>query len=153
MDKKDRRILELLQQDAMLTAAELADEVGLTTTPCWRRIQKLDEQGYIKQRVALLDRQKMNVGTTVFVSIRTSRHSDEWLQRFTSAVKNMPEILEAHRMSGDTDYLLRIVVPDIGEYDRVYQQLIRELEFLDVSSSFSMEELKSTTAIPVKHAS
>ena len=85
MDKKDRRILELLQQDAMLTAAELADEVGLTTTPCWRRIQKLDEQGYIKQRVALLDRQKMNVGTTVFVSVRTSRHSDEWLQRFNKA--------------------------------------------------------------------
>jgi Lrp/AsnC family transcriptional regulator len=151
MDKKDRRILELLQQNAMFTAAELADEVGLTTTPCWRRIQKLDEQGYIKERVALLDRQKMNVGTTVFVSVRTSRHSDEWLQRFTAAVTNMPEILEAHRMSGDTDYLLRIVVPDITEYDRVYQQLIRELEFLDVSSSFSMEELKSTTAIPVKH--
>lgn len=152
MDTKDKRILELLQQDAMLSAAEIADAVGLTTTPCWRRIQKLEEQGYIKKRVALLDRDKLNVGTTVFVAIRTNQHSDEWLARFTAALANMSEIVEAHRLSGDTDYLLRIVVPDIGEYDRVYQQLIRELEFLDVSSSFSMEELKSTTAIPIKHA-
>jgi Lrp/AsnC family transcriptional regulator len=152
VDNKDRRILELLQQNAMLTAAELAEEVGLTTTPCWRRIQKLEEQGYIKNRVALLDPNKMNVGTTVFVGVRTSLHSDEWLQRFTDAVTRMPEIVEAHRLSGDTDYMLRIVVPDIKEYDRVYQALIRDLEFLDVSSSFSMEELKSTTALPVKHA-
>lgn len=151
MDQKDRRILDLLQHDAMLSAADIAEQVGLTTTPCWRRIQKLEEQGYIKRRVALLDRGKLNVGTTVFVGVRTSRHSDEWLRRFTEAVNNMPEIVEAHRLSGDTDYMLRIVVPDINEYDRVYQQLIRELEFLDVSSSFSMEELKSTTAIPVKH--
>lgn len=152
MDTKNRRILELLQQDAMLSAAEIADEVGLTTTPCWRRIQKLEEQGYISGRVALLNPRKLNVGTTVFVAIRTSRHSDDWLQRFTNAVSSMPEIVEAHRLSGDTDYLLRIVVPDIHEYDRVYQKLIRELEFLDVSSSFSMEELKSTTALPLKHA-
>jgi Lrp/AsnC family transcriptional regulator len=152
MDSKNRRILELLQQNAMLSAAELAEEVGLTTTPCWRRIQKLEEQGYIKGRVALLDPQKLNVGTTVFVAIRTSRHSDDWLRRFNEALQSMTEIVEAHRLSGDTDYLLRIVVPDIREYDRVYQKLIRELEFLDVSSSFSMEELKSTTALPVKHA-
>jgi len=152
MDAKDKRILELLQGDAMLTAAEIAEQVGLTTTPCWRRIQKLEEQGYITRRVALLDRQKLNVGTTVFVAVRTNRHSDDWLERFTEAVNNMPEIVEAHRLSGDTDYMLRIVVPDIQEYDRVYQKLIRELEFMDVSSSFSMEELKSTTAVPVKHA-
>ncbi len=152
MDSKNKRILELLQQNAMLSAAEIAEQVGLTTTPCWRRIQKLEEQGYIKARVALLDPQKLNVGTTVFVAIRTSRHSDEWLRRFTAALESMAEIVEAHRLSGDTDYLLRIVVPDIREYDRVYQKLIRELEFLDVSSSFSMEELKSTTALPVKHA-
>jgi len=152
MDKKDRRILELLQQNALLTAAELAEEVGLTTTPCWRRIQKLEQQGYIKARVALLDRQKMNVGITVFVAVRTSRHSGDWLQRFMAAVQRMPEIVEAHRLSGDTDYMLRIVVPSIAEYDRVYQQLIKELEFFDVSSSFSMEEIKSTTAVPVTHA-
>jgi Lrp/AsnC family transcriptional regulator len=152
VDNKDRRILELLQQNAMLTAAELAEEVGLTTTPCWRRIQKLEEQGYIKERVALLDHEKMNVGTTVFVAVRTSRHSGDWLERFMAAIENTPEILEAHRLSGDTDYLLRIVVPSIAEYDRVYQYLIKELEFLDVSSSFSMDELKSTTSVPVKHA-
>lgn len=152
MDSKDKRILELLQADAMLTAGELAEAVGLTTTPCWRRVQKLEEQGYIRKRVALLDRQKLNVGTTVFVGVRTSRHSDDWLKRFSDALHSMPEIVEAHRLSGDTDYMLRIVVPDIQEYDRVYQKLIRELEFLDVSSSFSMEELKSTTAVPVKHA-
>ena len=152
MDSKNKRILELLQQNAMLSAAELAEEVGLTTTPCWRRIQKLEEQGYIKGRVALLDPQKLNVGTTVFVAIRTSRHSDDWLRRFNEALQSMTEIVEAHRLSGDTDYLLRIVVPDIREYDRVYQKLIRELEFLDVSSSFSMEELKFTTTVPVKHA-
>ena len=152
MDSKDKRILERLQADAMLSAAELAEEVGLTTTPCWRRIQKLEEEGYIRKRVALLDKQKLNLGTTVFVAVRTSRHSDDWLARFTAAVQRMPEIVEAHRLSGDTDYLLRIVVPDIQEYDRVYQTLIRELEFLDVSSSFSMEELKSTTALPLQHA-
>jgi Lrp/AsnC family transcriptional regulator len=151
MDAKDRRILELLQADAMLTAGELAAEVGLTTTPCWRRIQKLEEEGYIKARVALLDRQKMNVGITVFVSVRTNRHAGDWLTRFMDTVDRTPEILEAHRLSGDTDYLLRIVVPSIAEYDRVYQDLIRELDFLDVSSSFSMEEIKFTTTVPVKH--
>jgi len=152
MDGKDRRILELLQADAMLTAGEVAAEVGLTTTPCWRRIQKLEEDGYIKARVALLDRQKMNVGITVFVSVRTNRHAGDWLERFNIAVERTPEILEAHRLSGDTDYLLRIVVPSITEYDRVYQHLIEELDFLDVSSSFSMEEIKFTTTVPVKHA-
>ena len=152
MDAKDRRILELLQQNAMYTAAELADAVGLTTTPCWRRIQKLEEQGYITGRVALLDRRRMNVGITVFVSVRTGQHSRDWMERFVKAIEDTPEIVEAHRLSGDTDYLLRIVVPSIEEYDRLYQRLIRKLEFLDVSSSFSMEELKSTTAIPVSHA-
>ncbi len=152
MDSKDRRILELLQQNALYTAAELADAVGLTTTPCWRRIQKLEEQGYIKARVALLDRQKMNVGVTVFVSVRTAQHSRDWMERFITAINDTPEIVEAHRLSGDTDYLLRIVVPSIEEYDRLYQRLIRDLEFLDLSSSFSMEELKSTTSIPVRHA-
>ena len=152
MDGKDRRILELLQADAMRTAGEIAAEVGLTTTPCWRRIQKLEEDGYIKARVALLDRQKMNVGITVFVSVRTNRHAGDWLERFNIAVERTPEILEAHRLSGDTDYLLRIVVPSITEYDRVYQDLIEELDFLDVSSSFSMEEIKFTTTVPVKHA-
>jgi len=152
MDSKDRRILELLQQNALYTAAELAEEVGLTTTPCWRRIQKLEEQGYIRSRVALLDRRKMNVGVTVFVSVRTAQHSSEWMDRFLTAINDTQEIVEAHRLSGSTDYLLRIVVPSIEEYDRLYKRLIRDLDFLDLSSSFSMEELKSTTSIPVRHA-
>ncbi len=152
MDSKDKRILELLQENALYTAAELADAVGLTTTPCWRRIQKLEEQGYIKARVALLDRRKMNVGVTVFVSVRTAQHSREWMDSFLKAINETQEIVEAHRLSGSTDYLLRIVVPSIEEYDRLYQRLIRELDFLDLSSSFSMEELKSTTSIPVRHA-
>jgi len=152
MDSKDRRILELLQQNALYTAAELAEEVGLTTTPCWRRIQKLEEQGYIRSRVALLDRRKMNVGVTVFVSVRTAQHSSEWMDRFLKAINETQEIVEAHRLSGSTDYLLRIVVPSIEEYDRLYKRLIRDLDFLDLSSSFSMEELKSTTSIPVRHA-
>ncbi len=152
MDSKDRKILALLQENALYSAAEIAEQIGLSTTPCWRRIQKLEEQGYIRARVALLDQQKMNVGTTVFVQVRTSRHSDDWLHRFTTTLSSMPEIVEAHRLSGETDYLLRIVVPDIAEYDRVYKRLIEELDFLDISSSFAMEVLKSTTAIPVDHA-
>ena len=151
MDAKDRKILDLLQQNAMLTAAEVAEQVGLTTTPCWRRIQRLEEQGYITNRVALLDRQKMNVGITVFVSVRANRHASDWVDRFREVVRNTPEIIEAHRLSGDTDYLLRVVVPSIESFDQVYKQMITSLEFTDVSSSFSMEELKYTTAIPITY--
>ncbi len=151
MDAKDRKILDLLQENAMLTAAQVAEQVGLTTTPCWRRIQRLEEQGFIRNRVALLDRQKMNVGITVFVSVRANRHASDWVDRFREVVRNTPEIIEAHRLSGDTDYLLRVVVPSIEIFDQVYKQMITALEFTDVSSSFSMEELKYTTAIPVTY--
>jgi Lrp/AsnC family transcriptional regulator len=152
MDSKDRKILELLQEDAMLSAAEIADRVGLTTTPCWRRIQRLEKEGYIRRRVALLDRQKMNVGVCAFVAIRTSHHSREWLETFRRAVNRIPEIVEAHRLSGEVDYLLRIVVPSIAGYDAVYKRLIEVAEFSDVAASFSMEELKFTTSVPVDHA-
>ena len=153
MDHRDRRILELLQRDATLTASELAEKVGLTTTPCWRRIQRLERDGYIRSRVALLDRDLMNVGVSVFVAVRAGRHSADWLQNFKRALGRIPEIVEAHRLSGDIDYLLRVVVPDIDGYDAVYKRLIQAAEFSDVSSSFSMEELKFTTALPVEHAS
>jgi Lrp/AsnC family transcriptional regulator len=152
MDSKDRKILELLQDDAMLSAAEIADRVGLTTTPCWRRIQRLEKEGYIRRRVALLDRQKMNVGVCAFVAVRTSHHSREWLENFRRAINRIPEIVEAHRLSGDVDYLLRIVVPSIAGYDAVYKRLIEVMEFSDVAASFSMEELKFTTSVPVDHA-
>jgi Lrp/AsnC family transcriptional regulator len=112
----------------------------------------LEAQGYIRRRVALLDRQKMNVGVSAFVAVRTNHHSKEWLDRFRQAISTVPEIVEAHRLSGEVDYLLRIVVPDIAGYDAVYKRLIQVVEFSDVAASFSMEELKFTTAIPVNHA-
>jgi Lrp/AsnC family transcriptional regulator len=151
MDAKDKQLLELLQQNAMSTAAELAEKVGLTPTPCWRRVQRLEREGYIRARVALLDRDKMNVGVTVFVAVRTNQHSKEWLEKFRRAINRIPEIIEAHRLSGDIDYLLRVVVPNIQGFDAVYKRLIEVVEFSDVSSSFSMEEIKFTTAIPVDH--
>lgn len=149
IDRKDRQILDLLQRDATLPVAEIAERVGLSRTPCWRRIRELEKRGFIKKRVALLDRDKLGVGVTVFVSIRTNEHNARWLAKFRKAVNALPEIVEAYRMSGDIDYLLRIVVTDIEGFDKLYKRLIELVDFYDVSSSFSMEELKSTTTIPV----
>lgn len=151
MDSIDRRILEILQRDSTLSNAELAERVGLSTTPCWRRIQKLEAQGYIDRRVALLDPEKLNVGVTVFASVRTNQHRKEWFDRFRDVVESIPEIVEFYRMSGDIDYLLRIVVPDIAAYDDVYKRLIESIDFTDVSSSFAMERIKYTTALPVDY--
>ncbi|MBT6138341.1 MAG: Lrp/AsnC family transcriptional regulator, partial [Rhodospirillaceae bacterium] len=145
LDRIDREILALLQQDASLSTAEIADRVGLTTTPCWRRIQTLEREGIIRSRVALLDRRKLNLKVTVFVAIRTDQHSADWIKNFAAKVADIPEVVEIHRMSGDVDYLLRIVVPDIEAYDDVYKRLIRVTDLHDVSSSFAMEEIKSTT--------
>jgi Lrp/AsnC family transcriptional regulator len=152
VDKLDRKILELLQKDADLTAAEIADRVGLSKAPCWRRIQRLRETGVIRRTVALLDAQALNVGTTVFVTIKAPSHSAGWFERFSKVVRDLPEVTELHRMSGDVDYLLRVVVPDIAGYDAVYKRLIAALELLDVSSSFSLETLKATTALPLHYA-
>jgi Lrp/AsnC family transcriptional regulator len=149
LDRKDRQILDLLQQDATLPVADIAERVGLSRTPCWRRIRELEKQGFIRKRVALLDRSKLGAGITVFVAVRTNQHNAKWLERFRGAVNALPEIVEAYRLSGDTDYLLRILVADIQGFDKVYKRLIEMVEFSDVSSSFSMEELKSTTAIPL----
>ncbi|HEY8014385.1 MAG TPA: Lrp/AsnC family transcriptional regulator [Dongiaceae bacterium] len=152
LDKFDRRILALLQQDAVMPVAELAEKVGLSASPCWRRVQKLEAEGYIRGRVALLDARKMNLGVTVFAAIRTNQHSAKWLEAFSKAVVGIPEILEVYRMSGQIDYMLRIVVPDIAAYDRVYRRLIAAIEIYDVSSAFAMEVLKSTTVLPVDYA-
>src|SRR5579864_4850045 len=149
MDKLDKKILELLQRDAALTAAELADRIGLSKAPCWRRIKRLQETGIIKQTVALLDAHSLNLGTTVFVTLKTANHSQAWFDRFVRAVRDIPEVTEIHRMSGDVDYLIRIVVPDIDAYDLVYKRLIASVEFLDVSASFALETIKSTTALPL----
>lgn len=151
MDATDRQILEILQRDTTMPLAEIARRVGLSSTPCWRRIQKLEEAKIIRARVALLDSQKINAGVTVFVSIRTSKHNDDWLGRFAKIVNEMPEVVEFYRMSGEIDYLLRVVVPDIAAYDAFYKRLIADIELDDVSSSFAMEQIKYTTALPLDY--
>ncbi len=152
LDATDRQLLGLLQRDAETPLAELAAAVNLSTTPCWRRIQRLREQGFITRQVALVDAAKINLGVTVFVSVRTNQHHQAWFERFRDAVRDIPEVMELYRMSGDVDYLLKLVVPDIAAYDRVYQRLIRSVELSDVSSSFAMEELKNSTALPLDYA-
>jgi Lrp/AsnC family transcriptional regulator len=149
LDSIDCQLLELLQDNSDRQVAELASEVGLSTTPCWRRIQRLKEAGVITKNVALVDPRKINVGVTVFVSVRTNTHTQNWLDKFRATVSAIPEIVEFYRMSGDVDYLLRVVVPDIAAYDRVYKKLIAGTNLFDVTSSFAMEELKFTTALPL----
>ncbi len=152
MDDIDRRILRVLQEAADLPVAEVAEKVGLSASPCWRRIQKLEAEGVIQRRVALLDPEKMNVGVTVFVAIRTSQHDEKWLRDFAERVTRIPEVVELYRMSGEIDYMMRVVVPDIKAYDAVYKRLIAAVPLFDVSSSFAMETLKYTTALPVDYA-
>lgn len=130
----------------------LAERVGLSPSPCWRRIQKLEAQGVIQKRVALLDPDKLNVGVTVFVAVRTNRHDMDWAEQFCHAVEAIPEVVEFYRMSGETDYLLRVVVPNIAAYDAVYKRLIKTASLHDVSSNFAMERIKYTTALPVDYA-
>ncbi|MGH6893334.1 MAG: Lrp/AsnC family transcriptional regulator [Dongiaceae bacterium] len=151
MDSLDRKILRLLQEDATLSVASIAEQVGLTATPCWRRIQKLEEAGIILRRVALLDRAKLNLGVTAFVAVRTNQHNIVWYERFARAVAEIDEIVGFYRMSGDVDYLLHVVVPDIAGYDAVYKRLIAKIELSDVSSSFAMEVIKETTRLPLTH--
>ncbi len=152
LDAFDLRILALLQEDASKPLAEIAETVGLSPTPCWRRIQKLEEAGHIRRRVALLDRTKLKAGVTVFIAVKTARHTMEWLERFHAAVHDLPEIVDFYRMSGDIDYLLKAYVSDIAAYDALYKKLISRIELSDVTSMFAMEELKSTTAIPLGFA-
>lgn len=151
MDRLDKKILKLLQEDATMAVADVAKRVGLSTTPCWRRIQKLEEEGVIRRRVAILDPTKVNASVTVFVSIRTNSHSNEWLRRFAEVVGEFPEVIEFYRMSGEVDYLLRVVVPDIAAYDAFYKRLIARIEIRDVSSSFAMEQIKYTTEMPLDY--
>jgi Lrp/AsnC family transcriptional regulator len=152
LDRIDRRILAILQEDSTIPVAEMGRRVGLSTTPCWRRIQKLEEEGVIRRRVALLDPKKVKAGVTVFVAVRTSQHSEGWLRRFAEVVSDFPEVVEFYRMSGEVDYLLRVVVPDIEHYDLFYKKLISRIELADVSSSFAMEQIKYTTALPLEYA-
>ena len=152
MDAIDRKIVVLLQEDASLSLAQIAHRVGLSQSPCWKRIQRLEKAGVILKRVALVSPESIGMGLTVFVSIETGDHSTAWLARFAQTVTAIPEVMEFYRMAGDIDYMLRIVVPDIAGYDAVYRKLIRSVELSDVSSSFAMERLKYSTALPVDFA-
>ena len=152
MDRIDLRILDLLQHDATLSTSDISATVGLSTSPCWRRIQNLEKQGVIARRVALLDRDHLNVGVDAFVAIRTDQHNRRWLDAFAKAVAAFPEVIELYRMSGEVDYLMRVVVPDLAAYDSFYLRLIREVDLYDVSSSFAMERIKYTTALPLTYA-
>ena len=152
LDTIDARILDLIQHDASLSVAEIAERVGLSSSPCWRRIKRMEEAGIIAKRVALIDPETVGLGMTVFVAIKTSDHSDEWLENFARSVSAIPEVVEFYRMSGDTDYLLKLLVASIADYDRVYKKLIRSAKLSDVSSSFAMEEIKFTTALPLGYA-
>ncbi|WP_295953726.1 Lrp/AsnC family transcriptional regulator [Rhodoferax sp.] len=149
LDRLDYAILGALQIDGSLSVAALAERVGLSSTPCWKRLKRLEDAGYLTGRVALVDRHKVGLPITVFVSIRTAHHDEKWLAQFAAAASALPEIQELHRMSGDVDYLLKVVTTDIGGYDRFYKKLIQAVPLSGVSSAFSMEQIKSTTALPL----
>ena len=149
MDKIDRKLLSLLQEDADRPLNELAEAVSLTTTPCWKRIQRFHREGVIRKKVVLCEPAKLNLGLTAFVAVRTTQHSEQWLRKFAAAVQSIPEIVEAYRMSGEIDYMLRVVVPDIAGYDTFYKKLIGTVPLTNVTSRFAMEKIKSTTALPI----
>ena len=152
LDAVDRRILHHLQRNSSMPVAELAELAGLSASPCWRRVQRLMETGVIRARVALLDPARVNAAVNVFVSIRTNQHKAEWTDAFRACVMDMPEVVGFYRMAGQVDYLLHIVVPGIDAYDAVYKRLIAKIDLYDVSASFAMEVLKSTTALPLDYA-
>ncbi|WP_426167675.1 Lrp/AsnC family transcriptional regulator [Pseudoduganella sp. R-34] len=149
LDRFDYAILGALQVDGTLSVAELAEKVGLSTTPCWKRLKRLEEDGYVDRRVAIINRRKAGLPVTVFVSVRTSQHDEKWLAKFAAAVVALPEVQEFHRMSGDIDYLLKVVTTDIDGYDRFYKKLIKAAQLTGVSSAFSMEQIKYTTSLPL----
>jgi Lrp/AsnC family transcriptional regulator len=149
LDRMDRAILGALQQDGSLSAVQLGEKVGLSATPCWKRVKAMEEAGLIEKRVAIVNRERAGLPVTVFVSLRTNRHDEAWLREFAASVSSMPEVIEFHRMSGDVDYLLKVVAADIAGYDRFYKRLIQNAQLAGVSSAFSMEEIKSTTALPL----
>ena len=149
LDAIDRRILAVLQEDATVPIVEIGERAGVSQTACWKRIKRLERDGVIARRVAVLDRDRLGLAVTVIVAVRTAHHSDEWLHTFAEGVARIPEVVEFYRMSGDIDYLLKIVARDIADYDRIYRKLTKVAPLHDVSSSFAMQEIKSTTALPL----
>ena len=149
MDAIDRKILAEVQNNSSLSVAEIGSRVGLSSTPCWKRLQRLEADGVITRRVALVDPDKIGLGITVFVSVETGDHSEDWLGQFAETIGAMPEVMEFYRMAGDVDYMLRVVVPDIAGYDTFYKKLIATVPLKNVTSRFAMERIKSTTALPI----
>ena len=151
MDDVDKKILSLLQVNADIPVAELSKKVNLSSTPCWLRINKLYKQGYIKKKVAVIDRSKINLSTVAFVQIRTSQHNMAWSKKFIEVVKEMDEVVEFYRLSGTTDYLLKVLVPSIDKFDEFYKKLTDKIDLSDVTTSFAMEELKQTSNLPLNY--
>lgn len=149
MDSIDLELLTLIQRDDSISLEDMAAHVGLSKTPCWRRIQKLEQQGYVRKRVALLDSDKFNLGVSVFVQVKTNQHDANWLDNFSKVVSQFPEVLEFYRMAGEYDYLLRVLVSDIKAYDEFYKRLISATSLTDVTSNFAMEQIKWTTELPL----
>jgi Lrp/AsnC family transcriptional regulator len=152
IDDRDRKLLRLLQANAALSVTDLADQVSLSVSACSRRIMRLEEEGYIARRSAILDRMKMGVPTTVFALVKTAQHSEAWVDSFRKALADIPEIVEAHRLTGNYDYILKIVLPRVEHYDEIYKRMIRKIELFDVSASISMETMKGGLEIPVDYA-
>ncbi|MFC6634764.1 Lrp/AsnC family transcriptional regulator [Microbulbifer taiwanensis] len=150
LSNQDRQILDLLQRDATLSVGDIAERVGISKSACWRRIHKLEDEGVIRERVTLLNQDRVNLPLTVYIAIRTNQHNDQWAAQFSRVVQGVAEILEVHRMSGDLDYLVKAVVTDMPGYDRLYKELIKA-DLFDVSSSFVMETMKQTTRLPLKY--
>ena len=151
IDFHDKAILEEIQRDSAVSINDLAERVGLSTTPCWRRVKRLEEAGVITDRVALLDPLALNLRLTAFISVKTAAHSETWIKTFAAKIELIDEIVEVHRMSGEVDYLLKVVCPDMAAFDRIYKRLIAMIEFADVSTTFSMESMKSTTRLPLDY--
>ena len=149
MDEIDRQLLAILQADATLSIAQMAERVGLSATPCWKRIQKLEARGVITKRVALVDPDAVGVGLSVLVSVEAGAHTPEWLTQFSNGVAAMPEVMEVYRMAGDVDYMLRVAVADMAEYDGFYKRLIALAPMKNVTSRFAMERMKYTSAYPL----
>lgn len=149
LDQLDLKILDALQRNSSLSMAELGTQVGLSSTPCWKRVKRMEDEGLIERRVAILNRKAVGLPVTVFVSIRAGRHDEKWLAQFAVLVGALPEVQEFHRMSGDVDYLLKVVTSSIEGYDRFYKKLISLADMAGISSAFSMEQIKSTTALPL----
>ena len=148
MDAIDKKLLYYLQNDSTIQLSDLAQKVHLSKTPCWRRIQKLEKNGVIKRRVALLDAQKVGPSLIVFVYVKTNQHNAKWLSKFAARVSEFPEVMEFYRLSGNWDYFIRVIVPDVAGYDRFYKKLVNITDLVDVTASFAMEEIKYSTAIP-----